>query len=194
MRTPRIVIASEKPAVNMSLKNFLLHNEFEVVALSASGNEALRKTRILKPDFLIINHHMPDIPGYTVAKILTEEKICTVLVLSTPLQKEQLEKTTYDGDLYNDIVTIEKPVNKSLLINTLNLLIRTKQKIEMLESEVMNLRETIEAKKYIEKAKGILMKNSKISEPDAYRRLQKKSMDSGIPMKDIAKLIIETME
>jgi response regulator NasT len=111
-------------------------------------------------------------------------------VLTNQSQKEDIEGSA--GHL--DIICLNKPLNKTTLIHTIDIVLRSKRKVKKLEDEVNELKKNLESRKLIDRAKGLLMEKMGLPEPEAYRRIQKQSMDSGVPMKDIAKIIIDTMQ
>lgn len=184
-----IIIAISNVELGSRIKAFLAQNGISVVDICTSGNEAIRKVRLLKPEILIINFELPDTTGLEVAKILGGDRLCTIVLLTNETQKEYAESSADDLDL----ICLNKPLNKSVLLQSIDFISRTKKRIKKLESEVSHLKKDIESRKLVDKAKGLLMQKLGLSEPDAYRKIQKQSMDSGVPMKDIAKVIVDTM-
>lgn len=188
MDSADIFLTLNNPNFIVKMKTFLKMNQFNVIGSSLTGSEALRKVRIFSPAFLIIDFKLPDINGLTISKILSEEKICSIILLVSPFEREGINQSEFDIRT----ICLEKPINKEVLLNTIRILTQSKLTIDKLEEELISLKEDLEMRKLIEKAKGILMKTSNISESEAYRKLQKKSMDSGISMRDISILIIDT--
>ncbi|MBZ4644940.1 MAG: two-component system, response regulator PdtaR [Petroclostridium sp.] len=185
-----IIVAISNMDLGNRIRNVLNQNGLSVIDVCSSGNEAIRKVRMLKPDLLIINFELPDTTGFEVAKIIAGDKLSTVILLTNQTQKEYAESLI--GDL--DIICLNKPLNKTTLLQTIDLILRSKRKVKRLEAEVNELKKSLEHRKIIDRAKGILMEKLGLSEPEAYRKIQKQSMDTGVPMKDIAKVIIDTMQ
>jgi response regulator NasT len=165
----------------------LLRNGYYVDEICASGSEALRRVRALEPDILLINFDMPDMTGLEVATILGDENLCSVVLFVSPVQREFCGGEVEDYD----ITLFPKPVSVDSLLSTLDLIMQNRRRFGKLETELSRLKRELNDRKLIEQAKGILMKKKSISEAEAYRRIQKMSMDSRVAMRDIAKKVIE---
>lgn len=190
MNHPEVVVAVKNVELGNRIRHVLSNNCYDVLDLCVSGNEVIRRIRMFKPEVAIINYELPDITGLEVSKIIIEDRLCTAILLTNETQKEYVEHTINDVDL----VCLNKPFNKTLLLHTMELVIRSKREIRKLETELIDLRKNLESKKLIDQAKFVLMQKKGLSEPEAYRKIQKQSMDSGVPMKDIAKIIIDTIQ
>ena len=169
------------------IKYVLQRNGYFVGDICVSGNEALRKVRLSTPDILLINFDLPDITGLEVAKILGDENLCSVILFITSAQKDFCVPTTEDYDITLSL----KPINQIALLSMLEAVLQNRRRMNRLEKELDELKQGLEERKLIERAKGILMKRKSISEAEAYRRIQKMSMDSRVAMRDIAMKIIE---
>ena len=128
--------------------------------------------------------------GLEVATIIGDENLCSVVLFVSPTQRD------FAGDMVSDydITLFVKPINGMVLMNTLEMVLQNRRRIRKLEAELSKLKRGMEDRKLIEKAKGILIKRKSISEGEAYRRIQKMSMDSRVAMRDIASKIIELAE
>lgn len=186
MDSTRILIAMSSDSLAAKLKLILVEAGFAVIDQAKDGSECLRKIRTLRPDLSVLEHSLPLMSGYEVAKVALEDKICDVVLIST-LEQENISNPLKQE---NNFICLVKPVNKTALISTLELMIKNRKKIKQLENEVEELRSSLDTRKEVEKAKGLLMKHLGLSENDAFKRIQKQSMDRGIPMKEIAKAII----
>lgn len=186
MESARILIAMGGDAVNAKLRTFLTESGYVVVDQAGDGHECLRKINAYRPDLLIIDYNLPSMNGYDVAKVAIEDKVCDVILAASETQLNFVN----DIKTHYGFVCLAKPLNKSLLLNSVDLLFRGKRKIKQLEKEIQELRHTIDTRKEVEKAKGLLMKHLNLSESEAFKRIQKQSMDRGMPMKEIAKAII----
>lgn len=189
MNQAEVIIAMSNVELASRIRHVLSNNGYHVVDVCVSGNEVIRKVRMLKPEVAVINYELPDTTGLEVAKIITGDKLCTVVLLTNETQKEYAEGIMNEADL----VCLNKPFNKTILLHTLELIMRSRRKIKKLEGELTDLKKNLENRKLIDKAKGVLMDKLGLSEPDAYRKIQKQSMDSGVPMRDVAKIIIDTI-
>lgn len=186
MELSRIVVAMGNDASNAKVKAFLTENGYIVADQAADGHECLRKLNALRPDLLIIDYGLTSMNGYDVARVAVEDKLCDVILVANTAQ------LGFVGGIKADygFVCLEKPLNKHLLLNSIELMSKSKRRIKQLEKEIEELRNTIDTRKEVEKAKGLLMRHLNLSEAEAFKRIQKQSMDRGIPMKEIAKAII----
>jgi len=186
MESARILIAMGSEASIGKLKSILVESGYVVVDSARDGNECLRKARALKPDIVIIEQTLPQNGGYEIARVAVEDDICDVIMIGADAQKGLADDLTDESGF----VFMPKPLNKIGLLNTIDLMVKSKRKIRSLEREIEELRSTLDTRKEVEKAKGLLMRHLNLSENEAFKRIQKQSMDRGIPMKEIAKAII----
>lgn len=189
MEPARILVAAGNEVLTAKLKAVLMEDGY-IVDQVKEGNECLRKMRSLKPDLAVLDYNLPPANGFEVAKIAIEDKLSDILLVVSSEQKSRV------SDLRSgyDLAVIIKPFNRDSFLSTVDLIIKNRKKIIKLEQEIGELKTTLNARKEIEKAKGLLMKHLNLSEEDAFRRIQKQSMDRGIPMKEIAKAIILTYD
>jgi two-component system, response regulator PdtaR len=186
MESARILLALSNDTSISKLRAILVENGYTIVDHAKDGNECLRKIRALKPDLVILDYSLPLMNGFEVSKVAIEDRLCDVILIITAAQENQA--VSFKAE--NNFVCLAKPLNKPSLINTIDLMVKNKRKIQELEQEVETLRASLDTRKEVEKAKGLLMKNLGLSEPEAFKRIQRQSMDRGIPMKEIAKAII----
>jgi len=186
MDSARILIAMNNDLSIGKMKNILVEAGFLVVDQARDGNECLRKIKTLKPDMVILDYNIPVVNGRDVAKAVLEDGICEVIVLTAPEFDDELKFLRS----YCSFVSLIKPVNKATLLCACEIMIKNRKQIKQLEREIVELKSSLDARKEVERAKGLLMKNLGLSENDAFKRIQKQSMDRGIPMKEIAKAII----
>ena len=186
MEKAQITIAINNEQATEKMKHALQRNGYTVRDVCASGSETLRRVRIGPPDILLINFELPDMTGLEAATILGDENLCSVVLFVSNIQK------TYCADLVEDydITLFTKPINAAALLGTLEIVLQNRRRINKLAKELNQLKKGLDDRKAIEKAKGILMKRKSISEAEAYRRIQKMSMDSRVAMRDIADKII----
>jgi two-component system, response regulator PdtaR len=186
MESVRILLGMNSETSSNKLKAILVENSYLVIDISKDGHDCLRKIRALKPDLVILDYSLPLLNGYEIAKIALEDRICDVILIATEPQDSVIDEMKSE----NNFVCMVKPLNKPGLINTIDLMIKNKRRISELERQIDELRSSLDTRKEVEKAKGLLMKNLNLSEPEAFKRIQRQSMDRGIPMKEIAKAII----
>lgn len=186
MGSPRILIAMNNDVSSGKFKTLFTESGFIVVGQVSDDQECLRRVRTLGPDLVVLDYDLPVSSGYEVAKIILEDKLSDVILIATESQKSLVEEP--DDDIGFSCIT--KPVRKTTLLNTIDLMFKARKKINTLQKEITDLKELLVTRKEVEKAKGLLMKHLNLSEAEAFKRIQKQSMDKGISMKEIAKAII----
>ncbi|MGE5494098.1 MAG: ANTAR domain-containing response regulator [Burkholderiales bacterium] len=186
MEKARITIALANIEAAEKIKNALQRNGYAVDDICTSGSEALRRIRAGSTDILLINFDMPDMTGLEVATIIGDGNLCSVLLFVSNVQREFCTDVVEDYD----ITLFTKPVSADKLLNTLEVIVQNRRRMCKLERELNKLKRELDDRKVIEKAKGILMKRKGISEAEAYRRIQKMSMDTRVAMRDIAEKIL----
>ncbi|MGE5472967.1 MAG: ANTAR domain-containing response regulator [Ignavibacteriales bacterium] len=180
-----VALAAGEPQL-LKLRNMLTEHGYDVVSIARDGHECIRKARMHRPDIALIDYDLIQYTGCEVAKILSDDEICSVILLLNETQKSLINENAGEWNL----AYLLKPINISGLISTIELTLKSNKKIKSLEKEVQGLKDIIETRKIIEKAKRILMKKFNISEDEAFRKIQKQSMDKRLQMIDIAKSII----
>lgn len=187
MEKSRITVALHNVQAAEKIKDELQRNGYSAEEICTSGYETLRRVRAGAPDILLINFDMPDITGLEVATIIGDENLCSVILLITSAQREFCVDLVEDYD----ITLFTKPINRLALLGTIDTVLQNRRHVRKLAKELSLLKKGLNDRKAIERAKGILMKRKSISEAEAYRRIQRMSMDSRIAMRDIAEKIIE---
>jgi len=182
----KIFIASGDNALRLALRNLLLREGYAIVGEGEDSSSALRGVRTIIPDLIILDMDLPGMGGLGTAKILDEDRIAPVLLLTSCWQRELIEKTKEFWSLSFSV----KPLTEAHLLPSVETAINSFQKMRELEKEVLRLKETLETRKLVEKAKGILMQALGISEAQAFKRIQQQAMNKSLPMKKIAEAII----
>ena len=182
----RAVIADDESIIRMDLKALLEEMGHVVVGEAADGQKALELTRSLKPDVVIMDIKMPVMDGLDAAKIIYEEKIAPVVLLTAYSQRDLIERAKEAG-VFGYLV---KPFQESDLMPAIEIAISRYLEVQDLEATVGDLELKLETRKVVDRAKGILMDKYKMSETDAFRRIQQQSMNQRRSMKEIADAII----
>lgn len=190
MKTIRVLIAEDEPIVRMDIKELLESQGYEVVGEAADGQTAIELARKLKPDVIIMDIRMPNLDGIEAAKILTQEDIAPIIFLTAYSDKELVEKAKEVGV----IAYIVKPFKESDLFPAIEIAIARFKEFQLLRKEVANLKDALETRKLVDRAKGLLMDREGLKEHEAFRLIQKASMDKRKPMKEIAQAIILAYE
>jgi response regulator NasT len=190
-RTPcRILIADDESLIRLDLREMLTHLGYEVVGDVGDGQAALELARKIRPDIVIMDIKMPEIDGITAASILTSEQIAPVVLLTAYSDQELVERAKNAGV----VGYIVKPFREAELLPVIELSLTRFAEFTALRSEVGDLREALESRKVVERAKGVLMDNHGLSEAEAFRRIRKASMDSRKSMREVAEAILLAQE
>jgi len=190
MEKARVTIALPNAQASDKIQQILRRSGYAIVDMCTSGFETLRKVRANPPDILLINFDMPDTTGLEVATIIGDENLSSVVLFINSDQRDYCLDLVQDYD----ITLFLKPVNAQMLLNAIDVVQQSRRHYQKLSRELTQLKEGLESRKIIERAKGILMKRKNISEGEAYRRIQKMSMDTRVAMRDIAVKVIELAE
>src|SRR5579884_1343666 len=186
MGQTRVVIADDESIIRMDLKEMLTGLGYLVVGEAGDGLSAVNLGRELKPDLVIMDIKMPDLDGIQAAKALTEERIAPVLLLTAFSQQELIDGAKEAGV----VGYIVKPFREAELVPAIEVALARFQEFRELEQEAGDLRETLETRKLVERAKGILMDSQGLKEAEAFRKIQKLSMNSRKSMKEVAEAIV----
>lgn len=181
----KIIIALSNIETATKLKNALTKEGYNVIALCTSGNELIRLVMQHSPDLVLVGYKFKDMSLLDVYETLVD--VTSFLAIVNEPYRSYIEEDT-------DIYCIGTKISNVLLTNAIDLIFQSKRSIAKLKQKVEKLEHTLEDRKLIEKAKGKLMETSGITENEAFRYMQKISMDSGRRMKDIANLILNEVE
>lgn len=186
MEKTRIVIADDESLIRMDLREMLTNLGYLVVGEAGDGRSAINVARELRPDLVIMDIKMPDLDGIEAAKILTEERIAPVVLLSAYSQQDLVQRAREAG------VTayLVKPIRESDLPPAIEIALARYQEFLEVQKQVDDLSEALETRKLVDRAKGILMDRQGLSEAEAFRKIQKMSMNNRKPMKEVAWAII----
>lgn len=185
-----VLIGGSNNQLNINIKSFLEVNDYFVTDICQTGNEVLRKVPRIHPKIVILSYEISYMAGLKITEILIEDYRCIVVLLLTRAEKSYAQRKFDNPNLY----FILKPVNKTVLLNTLEIALKTDRHIQTLKDRIKCLEDDMGSRIIIEKAKGILMDRLGISEQAAYESMRKQSMNKKLPMKDLAKSIIDAME
>jgi response regulator NasT len=186
----RVVIADTDPKLVKELKSMLTRSGYIVVGEACDGMTALKLIRNTLPDMVILDAGLSVMSTLEVINNIDGGKLAAVVVTAGFRQKELLDKLK-DYWVFGFIV---KPVSENNLYSTLTIALSNYKRAIELENEVEKLKSTIETRKFVDKAKGILMTTMGISEAQAFRKIQKQSMDKGKTMRAVAEAILMAHE
>ena len=186
MERTRIIIADDESIIRMDLREMLSNLGYLVIGEVGDGRSAVNLARELRPDLVIMDIKMPDMDGIEAAKILTEEKIAPVLLLTAYSQQELVDRARVAGV----VGYLVKPFRETDLSPAIEVALARFTEFTTLEKEVGDLKKALETRKFVDRAKGILMDTQSLTEAEAFRKIQKMSMNTRKPMKEVAEAII----
>ncbi len=182
----RVVIADSDTQARKSLKAILNQAGHVVVGEADDGLAALKLVRTRQPDLVILDARMAVMDGAELAYIVEEDGLAPVVLMTSG---DQLRVTEQDGEK-QPFAYVIKPITERSILPIIDIVLKNYKRIRALEQEVTKLRDTIETRKLVEKAKGILMDTLGMTEAEAFKRIQKQSMNKRVSMKSVAKAII----
>ena len=186
MAQTRVIIADDESIIRMDLKERLTGLGYLVVGEVGDGISAVNLARELRPDLVIMDIKMPDLDGIAAAKVLTEERLAPVLLL-TAFSQQELVEGAKEACVVGYVVN---PFRESELQPAIEIALSRFKEFRALEKEAQSLRETLETRKLVERAKGVLMDTQGLKEADAFRKIQKLSMNTRKSMREIAEAIL----
>jgi AmiR/NasT family two-component response regulator len=182
----RVIIADDESLIRMDLREMLQNLGYLVVGEVGDGRSAVNLARELRPDVVIMDIKMPDMDGIDAAKVLTEEHIAPVILLTAYNQRDLVERAKEAGV----VGYMVKPFRESDLVPAIEVALARFKEFEALHKEVNDLQVALETRKLVDRAKGILMDTQNLTEAEAFRKIQKMSMNTRKPMKEVAEAII----
>jgi AmiR/NasT family two-component response regulator len=181
-----VIVAEDEAIIRLDLKELLEEEGFEVVGETGRGDEAVELVRTLKPDLAILDIKMPGLDGLSAARQITGERLAAVLILTAFSQRDLVEQARDAGAMSY----VVKPFQKSDLIPAIELSLGRHAELTSLEAEVGDLAERLEARKIIDRAKGVLMDDHGMTEAQAWRFLQTEAMNRRAKVHDVATLVV----
>lgn len=186
MERTRVIIADDESVIRADLREMLTNLNYLVVGEVGDGRSAVNLARELKPDVVIMDIKMPDMDGIEAAKAMTQEKIAPVLLLTAYAQRDLVDRAKEAGV----VGYLVKPFREQEIVPAIEIALARFGEFRELEKEVGDLNETLETRKVVDRAKGILMDSQGLTEQEAFRKIQKMSMNTRKPMKEIAQAIV----
>ncbi|MBE6073751.1 MAG: response regulator [Selenomonas ruminantium] len=183
----RLVIADNESIIRLDLREMLEDAGHEVVGEAINGRKAVELTRMHRPDLVIMDIKMPEMDGITAARKIADEKLAPVLLLTAFSQADIVEKAKDSGVLGY----LVKPVQESNLFPAIEIALSRWEEMQGMEQELGKLKESLETRKLVDRAKGILMAAHKLSEQEAYRRIQRYAMMKRLSIKEVAEAIVK---
>jgi response regulator NasT len=185
--TTRVVIAEDEALIRLDLKEMLEEEGYAVVGEAGDGESAVKLAEEHRPDLVILDVKMPVLDGISAAEQIAEDKLAPVLMLTAFSQRELVERARDAGAM----AYLVKPFSKSDLVPAIEMAVSRFQELRALEAEVADLAQRLETRKLVDRAKSVLQTKYGLSEPAAFRWIQKTSMDRRMSMQAVAQAVIE---
>ncbi len=185
----RVVVAEDESLIRIDVIETLTDNGFTVVGEAADGEKAVELARQLRPDLVVMDVKMPLLDGISAAEILHKENIAPVVLLTAFSQRELVERASEAGAM----AYVVKPFGPNDLIPAIEIALSRAAQLSALEEEVSDLADRLETRKVLDRAKGILNDTMGLTEPEAFRWIQKASMDRRLSMREVAQTVVDQL-
>ena len=185
---PSVIVAEDEAIIRLDIVETLKESGFDVIGQAGDGAEAVRLALELKPQLVLMDIKMPGTDGLQAAEILKEHKLPVVLL--TAFSSPELVERASEAGVYSYVV---KPFNPSNLIPALRIALSLHERMSTAANELDEMNEKLETRKLVDRAKGLLTEKMKLNEPEAFRWIQKASMDRRLSMKQVALTVIEQL-
>jgi response regulator NasT len=182
----RVVVAEDEALIRLDLVEMLREEGYDVVAEAADGARAVELAEELRPDLVVLDVKMPVLDGISAAERIVSARIAPVIMLTAFSQRELVERARAAGAM----AYLVKPFSKVDLVPAIEVALSRGAEIAALEAEVADLEERLETRRVVERAKGLLQERLGLSEPDAFRRIQRTAMDRRISMREVAESLL----
>ncbi|MGK2321089.1 ANTAR domain-containing response regulator [Gordonia rhizosphera] len=187
--THRVLVAEDDSLIRMDLIEMLREEGYEVVGEAPNGQVAVDLTEQLTPDLVIMDVKMPVRDGIDAAMEIAQKKLAPVVMLTAFSQREFIEKARDAGAM----AYLVKPFTKADLVPAIEVAVSRYNELSALEKEVATLSDRLETRKLVERAKGLLMEKQSLTEPEAFKWIQRAAMDRRTTMKAVAQVVVETL-
>ncbi|MDQ1712861.1 MAG: two-component system, response regulator PdtaR [Frankiaceae bacterium] len=182
----RVLIAEDEALIRLDLREMLEEEGYDVCGEAGDGQTAVDMALRLRPELVILDVKMPVLDGIAAAERIARERIAPVIILTAFSQRDLVEKAREAGAM----AYLVKPFQKKDLLPTIEMALSRYSELVGLEAEVDDLNGRLEARKLVERAKGVLMSEHGMSEPEAFRWIQRGSMDRRMTMRAVAELVL----
>ena len=187
MPVRRVVVAEDEAVIRLDIVEMLREVGYDVAGEASDGESAIRLAEELRPDLVVMDIKMPILDGISAAERIARARIAPVVLLTAFSQKELVERARDAGAM----AYVVKPFTSADLIPALEIALSRHAEISSLESEISDLTERFETRKLVERAKSLLQTSMGLSEPEAFRWIQKTSMDRRLTMREVAETVLK---
>jgi response regulator NasT len=182
----RVVIAEDEALIRLDLAEMLGEEGYDVVGQAGDGESAVALAEQHRPDLVVLDVKMPRLDGIAAAQRIAEQRIAPVVILTAFSQRDLVERARDAGAM----AYLVKPFNKDDLVPAIEMAVSRFSELQMLEAEVADLTERLETRKAVDRAKAVLQRQLELSEPEAFRWIQKTAMDLRLSMRQVAEGVI----
>jgi two-component system, response regulator PdtaR len=182
----RILVAEDEPIARMDLREMLENLGYSVVGEAGDGVAAVNLARALKPDLVVMDIKMPEQDGISAAKALSQERVTPVLLLTAYSDREFVDRAV-DAGVMGYLV---KPFAEQQLKPAIEIALERWREVRQIQHDLAQTQEILETRKLVERAKGVLMDSQNLKEAEAFRRIQRLSMNSRKSMREVAEAIL----
>jgi len=186
----RVLIAEDEALIRLDLAEMLREEGYQVIAEAGDGASAIELARDLRPNLVIMDIKMPKVDGISAAAVIVEERIAPVVMLTAFSQRDLIEQARDAGAM----AYLVKPFARHELVPAIELSVSRFAEMRALEGEVATLTDRLEARKVIDRAKGLLMTNNGMTEPQAFRWIQRTAMDRRCTMRAVSDAIVNGLD
>jgi two-component system, response regulator PdtaR len=183
----KVLVVEDEALIRLDLTEMLTEEGYVVAGEAADGEQALELARTLHPDLVIMDIKMPKVDGITAATGIVEERIAPVVMLTAFSQRDLIEQARDAGAM----AYLVKPFARHELVPAIELAVSRFAEKRALEDEVATLGERLDTRKIVDRAKGLLMTRQQMTEPEAFRWIQRTAMDRRTTMKAVAQAVVE---
>lgn len=182
----RVVIAEDEVLIRMDLAEMLAEEGYDVVGQAGDGAKAIELAEELRPDLVILDVKMPVLDGIAAAEHIASHRIAPVVILTAFSQRDLVERARDAGAM----AYLVKPFSRTDLVPAIEMAVSRFAEVGLLEQEVADLSERLETRKAVDRAKGVLQKELGLTEPEAFRWIQKTAMDLRLSMRQVAEGVV----
>ena len=185
----RVLVAEDEALIRLDLVEMLSEEGYAVIGEAADGEQAVEQAEALRPDLVIMDVKMPKMDGIDAASIIAERRIAPVVILTAFSQRDLVERARDAGAM----AYLVKPFGRKDLMPAVELAVSRFHELVALENEVAGLTDRLETRKTVERAKGLLMARHGLTEPEAFRWIQRNAMDRRTTMKVVAQAVLQSL-
>jgi two-component system, response regulator PdtaR len=181
-----VVIAEDEALIRMDLAEMLTEEGYDVVGEAGDGAKAVQLAEALRPDLVILDVKMPVLDGITAAERIASQRIAPVVILTAFSQRDLVERARDAGAM----AYLVKPFSKSDLVPAIEMAVSRFAELALLDAQVADLQDRLETRKAVDRAKSVLQQQLQLSEPEAFRWIQKTAMDLRLSMRQVAEGVV----